>query len=209
MKLNTREIQLGAAGLGYIRDCLAEGKELSKSLLERLDLERGRVTTFLPIETTDERATEFRWGGKVPFGLGIQSGDGIGHLPSRIPNMNAALTNVVEAYLKSSDEAACVVEDPLAEPSDGALSRSPVKPSFCGQSVLYVLTAVHADPRLIEKTLRIASSISPPMVGALTRHRGRADNTLDLQELREIAAHTERVVMSAYDGEGFVMWSKG
>lgn len=209
-----REIRLGPAGLDYVRECLADGKELSQNLLQSLDLERGNVTTFLPIETPEEEAYQFRFGGKVPQ---IDSGSPVPqgqreHQMSPTPNMITVLTDLVEAYLKTANQASCVVEDPLTAPGDAALRNAPVTPWVCGQSVFYVLKAVDADRRSIEAMLRAASSISPPTVGALARWRvGEGvpiSGVMDIQEIREFAMHTEKIFVGAYDGEGFLIWSK-
>lgn len=124
--------------------------------------------------------------------------------------MHAVLTDLVDAYLKSADEGSCIVEDPLAAPGDEALRNAVVKASVCGQSVFYVLGAVDADRPSIEAVLRAASSISPPTVGALTRWHVRegANGVIDPQAMLEIVRHTDKVFVGAYDGEGFLIWSK-
>src|SRR5213593_1863343 len=63
--MELREISLGLEAIRYIQQTLQEGKTLAKFVSRRLDLERGRVVTFLPPEVNQESAEDFRSGGKL------------------------------------------------------------------------------------------------------------------------------------------------
>lgn len=43
-----REFAVGKEAISYIKDILSNGKTLSKWLLKQVNLEEGRITTFLP-----------------------------------------------------------------------------------------------------------------------------------------------------------------
>jgi hypothetical protein len=65
-----QEIELGIEGLRYVRESLEGGKELSRYLLEVLDLESGKLSTFLPSGLTFEQVNEFSYGGKFSSASG-------------------------------------------------------------------------------------------------------------------------------------------
>jgi hypothetical protein len=54
----------GAEGFDYIRESLSGGRRLSRAVLDRLDSERGVLTTFVPPMTPTEELTRFHTGGK-------------------------------------------------------------------------------------------------------------------------------------------------
>jgi len=53
------EVKIGAEGVDYIRESLSGGKRLSRAVLDRLDSERGVLTTFVPPMTPTEELTRF------------------------------------------------------------------------------------------------------------------------------------------------------
>ena len=56
-------VRLPAEANRYICERLQEGNSLAKHLLTQLDLESGRVTSFLPPDVAQGVTKQFRYGG--------------------------------------------------------------------------------------------------------------------------------------------------
>jgi hypothetical protein len=211
-----REIELGIEGLRYVRVSLEGGKEFSKYLLEVLDLESGKLSTFLPSGLTFEQVNQFSYGGKFP-----QPPDEK-HTTVRLwnaqlkavptPSMNGVLISVIEAHLKSGSNALCIFENALASPGDPWLKGTEIQTVTSESSVYHFLTPERLDRDLIELTVKGAKSIRPPLIGVLARFPTptgfHSEGSLDLAELCMIAGQTEKLIVGAYDGEGYLIWSK-
>jgi hypothetical protein len=214
MSQQMREIHLDSRGLSYVRECLSAGKELSRHLLTRLELEPGTVSTFLPVQVSKADVYKFETGGKVTSAE-TEPAVSLGgeHRIARILNMNEVLAEIVQTHLKSAIDSFCLIEDEIAAPGDLSLRNAQATVLTCNQSVYYQIKRPQADLNVIESVLRKASSISPPTVGSLGQCRLQTDShekdgQLGVKQLIEFAEHTEKVFVGAYDGEGFLIWSK-
>jgi hypothetical protein len=119
---------------------------------------------------------------------------------------------LVLTHLESGDEAYCLFEDAMAKPEDPWLEHAEVRPSTSETSVYYLLTSGEGQ-RTVVAALTQAKSIYPPLIGAFARvGAGRGyrirSRAISEAQLLEVAEETERVVVGAYDGEGFLIWSK-
>lgn len=211
-----QEVVLSSAGLKYVRECLSSGKELSSSLLEALDLVSGKLSTFLPPGVASEEVNEFFVGGKLP-----QPSDEK-HTTVRLwneqlkavpkPSLDGVLISIVEAHLKSGSGALCIFENALASPRDSWLKCTEIQTVTSESSVYHFLTPERMDRDLIELTVKKAKSIRPPLIGVLVRFPKpsgfQSEGSLGLAEFRKIAGQTEKLIVGAYDGEGYLIWSK-
>jgi hypothetical protein len=210
-----REIQLGEEARNYMSSSLAVGKELSASLLRTVTFSTGVLSTSLPVEVTWEEANQFRVGGKLRSprnGVHMTSADGTGKAVP-IPNLDDLIVSVVETHLRLERRAYCVFEDAIARPGDPWLERTHLALMMSREAVYYLLTSEDANRERIEATVRRAKSISPPLIGALAflpvdEQLPRADRALTDRDFSSIATQTESVIVGAYDGEGFVIWSR-
>ena len=202
------EIKLGAEALEYIRQSLNDGKQLSRATLTALDIGAGKVSTYLPPGTTALQANKFLTGGK----LEIASSES----PAKahpIPNTDDILAATLRGHLKSSDSALCIFENALAQAGDPWLRQAQVHSFVCGTDVYHFLTAKDVESDLIESTINTARSIRPPLIGVLTRSEragstDSAQGTIKLVELQNLASRAEKLVVGAYDGESFLLWSR-
>lgn len=212
-----QEILLGPEAWVYFRQALADGKTLSHCVLERTDLRQGRLFTLLPPGASTENLNDFMSGGKLlpsppDTHVSVTFADGSpGGTLVPIPNANAELARHVEAFLKEGFDRLCILEDQMAEPGDPAALHSPANVVVLGPELYYVLGNQDADVRVIEDALcHASSSIYPPLVGVLTHGLAHSKNRRETTtaELRSFAERAEEIVVGAYDGEGYVLWSK-
>jgi hypothetical protein len=211
-----QEIELGSEGIEYVRETLAHGKELSQCLLRILDLESGKLKTFLPPGIAPESVNQFSFGGKLPptgKRTTVRLWGGREYEAVEIPNVNDVPISIIAAHLESCATAFCIFENALSSAGDGWLKKTPVQTVTCGSSVYHFLTARQTELGLIETTLKRAKSISPPTLGVLSRfsNGSRLDprlGTIELAELEKIGEQSEKLIVGAYDGEGYLIWSK-
>lgn len=177
----------------YVRSSLEAGSTLAQHLV-RLPLEKGRVVTHLPAETSPEAVEQFE----------------TGHIASR-RETRRHLTSFIETYLNGYEERYGVFEtfarlgdrgfDPLEEQFwsyqlevyDFVSSRD------CGSDLIY--RTVHSLARPY------------PFVGALTSlPKGQLHmpigHELAISEIEMLASRTEHILIGAYDDEGTVIWSR-
>jgi hypothetical protein len=216
MRQNIKEIELGDEGIQYVRQTLGQGRELSKLLLEILDLKSGELKAILPRGTAPDEVNQFLLGGKLPptgKATTVELWGSRKFQAIEVPNMNNALVSHIAAYLKSSDIAFCIFENALFSAGAAWLKQTSVQTVTFGSSVYHFLCAGQTGADLIESTLKRAKSVSPPTVGILSRlPQGCILNPqlgrIELAELRKIAEQCEKLVVGAYDGESYLIWSK-
>jgi len=215
-----KEITLGPEAVDYIRDRLAEGKTLAKFLLDRGDLNKGRVTTFLPSEADLSKVNNFSRGGVLPTPPPethhhYTAPDGTKTVMVPVPDTSTELAAMIQGFLQQGDARICLFESAVAKPTDGFLSTPNAKDlrvlSF--QENVYYLLKRQDDREKIEKTLRYAKSFR--VLGVLVHlskdkflDEDSVRKELTLDELKVLAEETEKIVVGAYDGEGYLIWTR-
>jgi hypothetical protein len=202
----TVDVDLGLAGLTYIKDCLADGRTLSHLLLERPDLGRGRVFTRLWSDMTG-RPEDFSTAIKVP--RPGESTDGSGMVVVEKPTMNWDLAARIQSFVDEAKDRLGVLENPMANTDDEWLLGVQSKLLTLGPDVYHVLDSSLTDIELIQQTIRDAiTTIYPPMVGILTRGQigTAARRNTTTEELRRLAEHATVFFVSAYRVQAFLYW---
>jgi|GEM_PF-1123840 len=215
-----REITLGPEAVDYIRDRLAEGKTLAKFLLTRGDLDKGRVTTFLPSDADLSKINNFSRGGVLPTPPPethhhYTTANGTRTLMVPVPGTSTHLAAMIQAFLKQGDARICLFESAVAKPTDGFLSTPDAK-DLCVLTLdedVYFLLKENDDREMIDKTLRYTKSFR--VLGVLVHlsedkflDEDSVRKELTLDELKVLAEDTEQIVVGAYDGEGYLIWSR-
>lgn len=218
-----KEITLGPEAIDYVRDRLAEGKTLAKFLLDRSDLDNGQVTTFLPTDADLSKINNFSRGGVLPTPplethRHYTAPDGTKTVMVPVPDTNTELAAMIQAFLKQRDARICLFESAVAKSTDGFLSTPNAKDLrvLTFQRDVYYLLKETDDREKIEKNLRYAKS---HLVLGVLVHLSNQDKflpldedflrqELTLDELKILAEDTEKIVVGAYDGEGYLIWSR-
>lgn len=208
----SRPRALRPVALEYIRDRLRQGRTLS-SLLLRLNLAIGQVWTYLPPEIDEEMAHQLTQGG---IARSIQSlptfHTGFGYLEPVMTPSTPQVIALIQRFLQTRAEAYCVFEAALAKLTDPVILRQHEQPYFFfDDEVYYFLTGQDLDAQRIDGAIRAARSYL--LTGVLTTtppgsHTIQARQPITLQELQILVERTEMIVVGAYDGEGFVIWSR-
>jgi hypothetical protein len=215
MNTPIRERELSKKALSYIAKCLSDGHTLSRLLLQAIRLDKGSVTTFLPESLGVDEAEDFQHGGKLPQPPPSEWRQW-GHLVLKpIPSAIDDLVRTIREFLsRPGMEPICLLENELAERGDPGLARDTSKLVYFESEVYHVLTAEMAVEEQILQAIREAQSI-PLFVGCLatldpeSRLDPRTAETVSLEDLSRIAQRVEKIFVRAYDGESYLIWSRG
>jgi hypothetical protein len=200
---------LGPTALVWIRDVLADGP-LGSLIASRLDLTRGRITTHLPRAVSAEAAHHFLGPVLLPSELEderLQSGQSFRSLS--VQTLGQALADVIRRFLREQREPLCVFEDRLAKPHDGWLARSGTTTLSLDDSVYHFLTRADVYQDRIERTVDVVLRPYPPLVGLLTHCLDDAPaGPLTPAMLEKLVEQSSHLMIGAYDGEGFLLWTR-
>lgn len=208
---NLQEITLGTEALDYVKHYVFRQKrQLSRSLRGKIEFDSGKIRTYLPPTVTPEAIHQFEFGGKLPQPLERTIVGGGYIVP--IPNLDDVLVAKIQAYLNRDASSFCIFENGGVRPDYPAVQRLPKLRTFiCEDTVCHYLAANDKDsPDLIRLTIKVARSGGPPyLVGCAGRLCSfSADKTVESADLDKVAECVEEVFVGAYDGEGFLFWTK-
>jgi hypothetical protein len=186
------KVKFGSEAFEYIRSQLSEGNSLS-FFVASLPLEDGQVIAYLPSDIDIETATQFNIGG-------IASRD----------ETEAKLAEFISGYLSESSKNCAIFEHALARPNDPSLLRSKSRILIYKTEVYYLLSSKDNDLGIIIDTIRTVTS--HVFICVLTE----ADNVSAIQSsgkltseiLQRFALNAQHVLISAYDDEADLIWSK-
>ncbi|MGI2909277.1 hypothetical protein [Tolypothrix sp. VBCCA 56010] len=192
MKDMLQRFNLENEAIVYIKACLSNSdKPLARYLLN-LDLEGGKVITYLPDTSSPEARLNFKCGG--------------------IANSESTKTELIRFIyecLKSHEEGYTIFEDTLAKSTDKWLSNSKENFFTCKGSIYHFLNSKNNNKESINNLITEATN-AYLIVGIITY----IQNNLEIEIGREIpfnvletfAKNTQYIVVSAYDGESELIW---
>lgn len=208
-----REIPLGREALVYLRACLARGKTLARFLLARRDLSEGRIVTLLPPEADLACLHDFE-NGILPLPpseahVRLPQPDGSSATLVPVPNTDPALADLVRGFLAAGAGRVCLFEEALGRPSDPWLASVTVPFWVHGEELYWVVT--DPDPAAIEDAITRAASFAPPTIAALSQRPDAAPShgsAMTEHALAALARRAEQILVGAYDGEGYLVWTR-
>jgi hypothetical protein len=212
-----KKVSLGLDAVEYVRECLLKGHTLSQCMLERGDLFQGTVFACVPSSVNSRTAGNFRDGPLLPepkpeTHIHQRSKDGSTLTLVPVPNTDKILAEVVKTFLEMTKAGSCVFEEAVARPSDPCMSSSTTEWIEYDDEVYYFL--LHSDASLpkIQQAIRQAASVYPGLIGVMTR---MLDSEFSLKRkritasgLRELARNAAKIIIGAYDGEGYLIWER-
>jgi len=191
-----REIGLGEEAGVYMRERLAAyGHALGRKVASTLDFTAGRIYTYMPAEYSVAMLKDFehatvKW-------------------PEELQRATLAwYVDIAHRFLASGERRVHVLENNCARANDPyqSIYRSNIV-TFC--EILYHVCFGGSGCREIEKAVLEASGwISPGFMTLLRPGWDRDSRRFSLGDLEYMAGNTEKVVVDAYDGEGWLIWER-
>lgn len=210
-----QEFTLGVDAAKYMRECLLDGHTLAKYLFERLDVDSGRVITFFPPGVDTEIVKQaFRHGGVLPEPppeTHVIYSNGRRMVP--IPNTNDGLIERIRDYLCGGKGRFCIFEEAYARPSDPAMLTKHVPFLILNEEIYYFLSWKDIDYNKIKQAINAAGNFYPGLIGALTELPEKQElnfenKIISSEQLHILAKRAEKIIIGAYDGEGYLIWNK-
>lgn len=185
-----KERDLGINGLDYLIKNLGQGRALSINILDNVDLTKGRIVTFLPENAQITTNTNFRHGGILNFKISEKW-----------------IVDKLFNYLKQRGSIV-IFEEILGSKSDGVSYKEP----FCYfNDDLYKILDTPCKKKYILKCLKQFSSAYLDIIFLsylrkshffLTKKTGE----LSAENLDLFRTNLQSFIISAFDGEGYLMW---
>ena len=210
-----KKFVLGSEAIDYVRKCLEAGNKLAELVLEDVELEKGNVITFFPSFVKKKELNKFDIGGKLsqPFkAQWINRENGVS-IPSSIDNY---LVSKIKNNLTNFKNGLCVFEDFLANPKDPCLSNKRNSIYVYKNDVYYFLFAQDVTKEKINQIIKWSSAL-PIHLGYIISDlknndfimtSNKENTNLSKSELKIIVKRIKRIIVGAYDGEGYLIWSK-
>jgi hypothetical protein len=181
-----QELAIDANCLSYLERVLRSGKSLSHLLLERVDFATGKIHALLSSRVGEREIKDFAAGG-------------IGSIESP----RRALAEIGVRYLREPGRQ-IALEEGLARRGDPAIRNK--------EGVVFLADEIYYLTRKIDTVEQMERFLMQPryaigLVGVFC-----AAGACELQEISEtelagFITTTEKVVVSAFDGEGFLLWT--
>jgi len=192
-----REYTLGAAAIDYMCQRLRDGGlSLSRCLLKNLDRDKITIRTFLPAASKKEALNCFEYGNIASLRI-----------------TEPWLCQQVAVYLSKKKQGLLVFEDSCASRNYEYIQRdvqAGVKSlCFFGDEVYYAISSTDFTIDNIDAARRKAES-AWVLIGVLTLAWPQCHLLDDLREMKQddiarLARATELIIVSAYDGEAYII----
>lgn len=216
--MNEVEIPLDNLGNSWVKQTLHEGHTLAHQVLESLDIDAGKVVTFLPPEADIESAkSHFEWSvmpiaPKEEWVWLEKTPDGKQPYMTPVHTVDARQIEIVQEFLQADPDHVLICEDMILEPTYPAFRKSKNTLWTYGEEVYHVIFSV-GRPK-VEKIRRVMGQASSWLfIGMMSSfpssgRSGALRKEITVLELKTIAQNTQKLIIGAYDHDGYIIWSK-
>ena len=188
---------------------------LAHRLLKRQDLVKGKVIACIPRRTPQEALYHFREGVHLKAELNkIIGSKGRTQEMRSVPEEDTYywLLRVVMEYLGDEPDKVCMFDSWTKSPDDPALAKLDLPPHIFQNQVYFALFHKDANKKEIVSSI-IGHATEPFFFGVMSSFPAGSgldpkggEITDDVLEV--LAQRTEKIVVGAYDGESYLIWSK-
>jgi len=206
------EIKMDIRAINYVEEKIDDGLSLSSRISNAVELSKGCVSTFFPNEISPTNLYNFRSGGKLPESkkeTWIKVNNGI---MKPISNTNAFLVNMIREYLQKAKDNICIFENIIASKSDPWLESKKDNLFFYKDEVYHVVSSKNLSTKYIDQAIHYANSIYH-FLGVMSslpieNQEATENNELSDIEWDIIVRNLKKIIVGAYDGEGYLIWKR-
>lgn len=211
-----REYNLSHKGSLYIKEMLSKEGIWGEIIIKNCTLENGKVITYLPEGKNSKELEDFMHGGKLPRNpndyVYLTQEDGTQVLMNPKTNLDKYISSVIEGIISIDRNKICIFEDILAKSSDPSIKNLKTPFWFCKDKVFHYKLGGETQEFSVKDIL--SSAVNAYLTwGAITSFRDESElpeikGELSEKILRGFAKRVEKIFVSAYDGEGYLIWEK-
>jgi len=193
---------------------LKYGQILSNLVARYVPVEIGKVETFTHRSIEKHKLIQFERGG-----IGQKLPENFNNFPKDDskwaidPVINFFVAPIIQEFLAKKSENVCILEHIDARPSDTFMKKSKDDPIFTltdnDSDVYYFIDDKDTSIVTIREAFDCVTSWSEIVfLSSMTNGLSslRKSQKIDLENLEKIAKRTEKIIISAYDGEGYLIW---
>jgi len=209
------EIDLGKSASSYVvENVLSNGLTYARLLAKRLPTEAGKLSTFLPNAITANTMVDFRYSYRQTLSdefLDELASSGLIQ-PNIDPIDEYYVLPLIRDFLAEDSQHLCIIEDHDGRFSDGEMKDIPAHAVHYQEEIYLMLSGADmAFDRILDAFGWI---VSWSFICALTSFPTDYGSPLEIEELsidhlEMLANRTDKLIVSAYDGEGYVIWHRG
>lgn len=199
--------------IAFVRDNLDNVNTLSNEILNSVNFIAGTFFTLLPPGSDLDRLYEFKEGVILPQNPIIESI--INEKKSRhsvTPTIEEALSEFIFYKINDNKNLSCVFDDVLHDPQSPHLKLFYEKKGLYlfGNEVFYIIRQYNNNLEFILRCIgkSFAHWHSLGVLAEADCFNNINDNVLTLENIQNICKNTNTIMVSAYDGEGYVFWEK-
>ena len=211
-----KKYELGLQGSAYIKETIPQRSTLWTYALKFCDLDKGKVFTYLPEGMDRKQLEEFKYGGKLPRNLKdrvfYKQEDGRQMVMEPKSNTDEFISSIVESFIQNDKSKICIFEDTLAKSSDPCINKIKTPYWTYDDKVFHFFHGENKRDLSVMDVLNSANS-SYLVWGAITSLNEQDDLVIGKRDLEEddlikFAKGVEKIIVSAYDGESYLIWEK-
>lgn len=195
------------AARSYCLEVLELGKTLSSFLLDQYRKADGTIEAIVP-QHANLGSADPKSGGLSNITQGSQQSNSEA-ISDGFATASASLLSLIKSHLDSLSKL-CIIEDFAARRGDPALSRYKTPLAYHDHEVYHLLSRAQKDDVELARTLQLSSSL-PSSVVCLTRLERplpSPGSEISVDELRGCAEMSASIAIDAFDGEGYIIWSR-
>jgi hypothetical protein len=186
--------------ISYMRSELEKDKSLSNLLLKSVNVEAGDFVALSAQKLESSEIDNLSLTNAIPRLFESETLSVNKH-----PNIHKELASIIHEYL-SNGAHACLLQNSLALKDDPWLGNAKSRIIFYRQEV-YHLILPSSSPTEILDAIR-ESSNGVQFVGAIFWGGvGISNDLISSTDLEEIVRTTRSIIVSAFDGEGYLIWN--
>ena len=184
---------LGESARRFLRERLDWGRTLSHEVSRLWGPDVGSVYTYVPVDTSDKGVNDFEDGFKG-LSLGVTT---------------SWLIGLIQQYLLGAQDRICVFEHAGARAHHPGIRRMKSTIVTFEDHVYYILQGAECGETQIATAIKESGRY--PCVGLMTRTPPGWDprsGKFTRENLTYLADNAEKVLLDAYDAEGWLIWDR-
>jgi hypothetical protein len=193
----------------YLRELVAT-TTIARLLLTQSDLDAGSITTYAHRELGLERLHAFTDYGFM--GQPLKQVDISLAKMKIVPVYDFWLIPVIRDFLAKQENHLCVFAKISARAGDRLVDRTPTNLAIYREELYHFIGTANVSIERIDQIFSWIDSLF--IVGVLTslpvgQHSLYHKQTISLSILEQLVDRAEKLIISAYDGEGNLIWHRG
>lgn len=205
------QISLDIRAIDYIKETARDGLSLAKIVSSEVDLGNGFISTFFPKNIAPENLYDFRSGGKLPEAPEESWIKVKGGIMKPTPNTNAILIKILSNYLHANINNICLFENVIAQKFDPWIISRSENTRFYKDEVYHLIYRKNSESQQIKKIIQDSNALYYffGVCSYLTSQylHSEGNNKITDMQLDIIAKNIEHIIVGAYDGESYLIWS--